>query len=114
MRTAGYMGEIEGTKTKVRKIPKDGFDSLDIYDINHYLKFVTTRSTNPLEPTYITGTKEGETFEFGPIRGSKNKRRHPQDINKPVMNLATRDIDGAWNGTLHEKFLRQYVIYFYY
>jgi hypothetical protein len=24
------------------------------------------------------------------------------------MNLATRDIDGAWNGTLHEKFLKQY------
>jgi hypothetical protein len=72
------MGEIEGTKSKVRKIPKDGYDNLDIYDINHYLKFTTTRSVNPLEPTYVTSTKEGEKFEFGPIYGSKNKRRHPE------------------------------------
>lgn len=48
-----YNSPIEGTKFVPINVPKDHIDNLNVKDINDYMGFVTKRTVNPLEPTYI-------------------------------------------------------------
>ena len=74
-----------------------------MYDYSDITKeqFVTTRVTNPLNPSYTIRDEDGALFEIGEVAGSKPNVLPPakRDQAKTVACLRTDDIAGATSGT---------------
>jgi hypothetical protein len=68
-----YIDDIEGTKAKARHSPRQRAGSYNAYDYSDITKaqFVTTRSTNPMNPTYVARDESGNLVEIGEVLGSK-------------------------------------------
>lgn len=96
--------DIHGTHANLRHKPRarsPGFDSFDYSDITKN-KFVSSRITNPLNPTYMVRVENEELIEIGEVAGSKPTTLPPQkkDPNlQPSSSLITSDIAGATAGT---------------
>jgi hypothetical protein len=95
--------DIEGAKAKgpyVRK--RTQFDSFNYYDVTRDV-FRTTRSVNPLEPSYKVRDDQGNAITIGEIKGSsprklpERKRVSEGCFLDSALNL--RDIPGTAPGS---------------
>ena len=95
--------DIEGTKAKARHQARQrtSFDAMNYSDVTSN-KMRSTRCTNPLDPTYTIGDKEGNTYEVGKVDGA-SPARMPDAPKEQAKNrngsLSTNDIEGAQTST---------------
>ena len=92
--------DIEGTKAKIRHSPRKKVQGYDAYDYSDITKahFVSSRITNPLNPTYEGRDDSGNKIVYGAVEGSQptklpNHKKDPAYL--PSSSLWTKDIDGA-------------------
>jgi hypothetical protein len=73
---------------------------MDYSDITQ-ATFKTTRTSNPLCPTYMARDDTGNVVEIGDVEGSRPKGLPPQrkDTKDGSPNLRTNDIAGATAGS---------------
>ena len=95
--------DIAGTKAKPRHQARgrSSFDAMNYSDVtNNPVR--STRMTNPLDPTYTIGDKEGGTYEVGKVDGAAPARM-PDAPKEQAKNrqgsLGTSDIEGAQTST---------------
>jgi hypothetical protein len=67
--------DIDGAKAKKVYVRQTAYDSFNYADITK-TKFVSTRTVNPLLPTYSVRDDQGNVIEIGAVEGSSPKR-HP-------------------------------------
>lgn len=95
--------DIAGTKAKPRHQARQrtSFDAMNYNDVTSNT-VRSTRCTNPLDPTYTIGDKEGKTYEVGKVDGA-SPARMPDPPKESAKNrcgsLATNDIEGAQTST---------------
>ncbi len=92
------INDIDGTKGKktyVRATPYDNFNYADITKT----KFVTQRSTNPLNPSYKSRDEDGKLIEIGQIKGSQPRLLPFRNNAASYSQLNTADIAGALTGS---------------
>ena len=69
------ISDIEGTKAKARHAVRGTGEKLGTYDPFNYrdvthCDFRTTRTTNPLNPTYVAQNEDGKVISIGDVHGS--------------------------------------------
>ena len=98
------LDDIEGTKSKPRHQarPRTNFESMNYGDVTKK-PVVSTRCSNPLDPVYTIGDKDGRpAYEVGQVDGAKPaKMPDPpkEEAKKRCGSLATNDIEGAQTST---------------
>lgn len=65
-------GDIDGSSPRPVYVRKTKYDSHNYADITK-AKFVSTRHTNPLEPSYVVRNKDDEVIQTQKIEGSAPK-----------------------------------------
>jgi hypothetical protein len=65
--------DIDGSKAKRVYVRGTQYDSFNYHDITK-VKFVSSRSTNPLNPSYSVKNELGELMNIGEIQGSSPKK----------------------------------------
>ena len=99
MRDVLKVEDIDGAKSKgpyLRERTKyDGFN----YDDVTKVQFKTSRTTNPLQPSYKTRDDLGNVIDIGVIEGSSPKKLpiRIRTLHDGILN--TKDIQGAGPGT---------------
>jgi len=96
--------DIEGAKAHIRHSPRRQVPGYDAYDYNDITKaqFISTRTTNPLNPVYQGRDSDGKLVNIGEVEGSKpkpipNVKKDPNI--QPSSSLFTQDINGAQAGS---------------
>lgn len=93
------IGDIEGTKARVRHPEKNkDYNNLDYRD-TYNNDFRTTRTTNPLNPSYTIRNEAGDREEIGDIMGSKPNKMPERKRGQVSSSLSTKDIEGATAGS---------------
>ncbi len=90
--------DIQGTKPKPYPSRSTNYSSLDYTDVTN-TKFVSKRSTNPLNPSYFHKTEDGQVEEIGQIDGSQPKDPAFRNRGPKCLSLDIHDIDGTKVGT---------------
>ena len=98
--------DIEGTKARQRHAPRPNaetqakYNALDYRDVTH-CDFKSTRTTNPLEPTYVHREEDGKLVDIGNVPGSKPCVLPPPRTDQEWVNksLKTTDIHMCAIGT---------------
>lgn len=67
------VNDIEGTKGKKTYVRQTSYDSFNYADITK-TRFLSTRSVNPLNPSYMVRNEQGELVNYGEIPGSSPKK----------------------------------------
>lgn len=98
------INDIEGTKPQIGNVKmqrnKTSYDNMNYRDVTHDY-FKTTRSTNPLIPTYVHRDEDGNKIEIGPVQGCIPQVLPPprKDLSFVNTSLTTKDIMGCAVGT---------------
>ena len=92
------VNDIEGTKGKKTYVRQTSYDSFNYNDITK-TKFVTNRSVNPLNPSYMVRNDQGQLVDYGEIPGSSPKRQFIRSKGEFFGNLEVRDIPGTAVGS---------------
>ena len=66
--------DIQGTKAKKVYVRGTSYDSFNYFDITKN-KFVSSRSVNPLMPTYTVKDENNNLQQIGAIEGSSPKKQ---------------------------------------
>jgi hypothetical protein len=70
MQVADIQGAAPSCLTRNRK---DTYDTLNYKDVNSIEVWQTSRTTDPLEPTYTVRDEAGKSLKIGAIEGSKSR-----------------------------------------
>ena len=102
-REVNKLDDIEGAKAVPRHAPRERSGGYNVYDYSDITKqqFVSTRVTNPLNPSYTIRDENGQLAEIGEVVGSKPNVLPPERRQSELMktSLRTDDIMGATAGT---------------
>ena len=96
--------DIDGTNARPRHFTRPGgegsYQSMDYRDVTD-VDFKSTRTVNPLEPSYTIRDENKEVCTIGPIGQNKPHVLPParQDVNFITTSLKTTDIHGCAIGT---------------
>ena len=99
------ISDIQGSKSRPRINFRNNlnmnYSALDYRDVTN-ADFKTTRTTNPLSPTYIVRDEKGEKTEIGRVPGSIPCVLPPErkDLDRISLSLKTRDIEGCGIGKI--------------
>ncbi|KAL4445026.1 hypothetical protein ABPG74_018754 [Tetrahymena malaccensis] len=91
--------EIEGSKTRQRRILSKPNYQYDVQDINKDGIHKRNRSTNPLEPRYDIPYEKN----YGYIEGTESLTKKPKIYFKQRQSNFNRDIELAWANSGNEK-----------
>jgi len=112
------ISDIEGTKARVRHPSRPNgenqYNYLEYRDVTHN-DFKSTRSTNPLNPSYTIRDEDGKLTEINKVPGSEPNVLPPprKDENFLATSLKTNDILGCATttkglGNFHTRIRREY------
>lgn len=93
--------DIEGAKARARVFnrPRDqSFSTINYNDVSGKMGG-STRSTNPLNPTYTVRDEQNNTCEIGPVAGSYPAVQPDAPKDKDRTSLNIKDISGAHAST---------------
>lgn len=102
-REANKIDDIEGTKALPRHAPRNNSGGYNVYDYSDITKqqFVSSRISNPLNPSYTIRDEDGNLCDIGEVSGSKPQKQHLErkDNKQLIKSLRTDDIAGAMSGS---------------
>lgn len=90
--------DIDGAKAKKVYVRQTAYDSFNYADITK-TKFVSSRSVNPLHPSYSVRDADGKVVEIGAVEGSSPKRHPVRTTGGFFDGLQIADIPGTAVGS---------------
>jgi hypothetical protein len=90
--------DIDGAKAKKVYVRQTAYDSFNYTDITK-TKFVSSRTVNPLNPSYQVRDDEGKVVEIGAVEGSSPKRIPMRTTGGFFDGLVIADIPGTAVGS---------------
>ena len=96
------VNDIEGAQARIRHKERPKQQNYDSYDYSDITKahFISTRQTNPLDPSYIARDESGNVVQIGIVPGSKPQALPPERKTASFsQSNMTKDILGATSGT---------------
>mmetsp|Transcript_12681 Transcript_12681/g.12516 ORF Transcript_12681/g.12516 Transcript_12681/m.12516 type:complete len:121 (+) Transcript_12681:527-889(+) len=90
--------DIDGTKPKKVYVRESNYDSFNYFDITK-TKFTSSRTINPLMPTYQVKDEQNNLIQIGEIPGSSPKKMPMRTLGNYFQQLHVRDIPGTATGS---------------